>query len=39
MILTGLGYAAIYALATFVQPDMREIAVSIPPDRLSGPKR
>ncbi len=34
-VLGGLIYGAIYALATFVNPEMREISVSIPPDRLN----
>lgn len=33
-ILTGIGFAAMYALATLVQPDIREIVVPIPTDRL-----
>jgi len=33
-VLAGLGFAIIYALATPVQPDVREIVVPIPPDRL-----
>ncbi len=34
-ILAGLIYGAIYALATFVNPDLREITVTIPRDRLT----
>jgi hypothetical protein len=38
-VLAGLGFAAMVALATLVQPDIREIIVLIPPDRLPAPKR
>ncbi len=34
-ILGGLIYGAIYALATFVNPELREITVTIPHDRLT----
>lgn len=34
-ILGGLIYGAIYVLATFVNPDLREITVTIPHDRLT----
>jgi len=34
-ILGGLLYGAIYALATYVNPEMREITVTIPRDRLT----
>jgi hypothetical protein len=34
-ILAGMIYGAIYALATFVNPDQREITVTIPQDRLN----
>ena len=33
-ILGGLGYAAVYALANFVDLKPREITVTIPPDRF-----
>ncbi len=33
-VLAGIGYGAMYALATFVQPTPREITVSVPPDRF-----
>nr|WP_112662385.1 histidine kinase [Microvirga flavescens] len=33
-ILAGLGLAAVFVLATFVQPDIREITVPIPANRL-----
>jgi hypothetical protein len=32
-ILAGLGYAALYALATFVEPEPREITIIIPTPR------
>jgi hypothetical protein len=33
-VLGGLGFAAVFALATFVEPDTREITVPIPHNRL-----
>jgi len=33
-IIFGICYAAIYALATYVDPKPREITVTIPPDRF-----
>jgi hypothetical protein len=33
-VLTGIGFAAMYALAALVQPDIRKIVVPIPADRL-----
>ena len=33
-VLAGLGLAAMYALATLVQPEPREITVPIPSQRL-----
>ena len=33
-ILGGLAYAGIFALAKFVEPQPREIVVTIPPDKL-----
>jgi hypothetical protein len=33
-VLAGLVYAAMFALATFVEPNQREISVRIPTDRL-----
>ena len=33
-VIAGLGFAAMFALATFVQPEPREITVSIPSARL-----
>ena len=38
-VLTGLGFAAMVALATLVQPEIRAIIVLIPPDQLPAPKR
>jgi hypothetical protein len=32
-VLAGLGFAAMFALATFVQPDTREITVPVPSSR------
>ena len=34
-IIAGLGYAGLWALATFVQPEPREITVTIPASRLT----
>ena len=33
-IIVGLGYAAIFALATFVDPKPRDITVTVPQDRF-----
>jgi hypothetical protein len=33
-VLAGLGFAAMFALATFVQPQPREITVSVPSQKL-----
>jgi hypothetical protein len=33
-IIIGLGYAAIFALATFVEPKSRDITVTVPQDRF-----
>ncbi|HVY58276.1 MAG TPA: histidine kinase [Xanthobacteraceae bacterium] len=33
-ILGGVGYGAMFALATFVQPQPREITVTIPQDKF-----
>ena len=38
-ILAGLGFAAMLALATLIQPDNREITIPIPRDRLPAPRR
>jgi hypothetical protein len=34
VVLGGLAYAAMFALATFVEPEPREITVTIPNSRL-----
>ncbi len=34
VILTGLGYTGLWALANLVEPQPREITVTIPADRL-----
>ena len=33
-VIVGLGYAVIFALATFVEPKPREITVTVPPDKF-----
>ena len=33
-IIGGIGYGALFALATLVSPKTREISVTVPPDRL-----
>ena len=33
-VLAGLGYAALYGLATFVEPQPREMTITVPPNRL-----
>ena len=33
-IIAGLGYAAVFALATFVDPKPRDITVTVPQDRF-----
>jgi phage shock protein PspC (stress-responsive transcriptional regulator) len=33
-VLVGLGAAAVFALATFVQPETRDMTVTIPSNRL-----
>ncbi|WP_188520063.1 histidine kinase [Alsobacter metallidurans] len=33
-ILAGLGYAGLWALATFYEPEQREITVTIPASKL-----
>ena len=38
-ILGGLGYAALFALARMVDPQPREMTVTIPPDKLFKPPR
>ena len=34
-VLAGLCYAAIYALATFLEPTPQEISVTVPPSRYA----
>ena len=36
--LGGFAYAAIFALATLVEPKSREITITIPQDRLAKPR-
>jgi len=33
-VIFGIGYAAMFALATLVDPKPRQITVSVPPDRF-----
>ena len=33
-IIVGIGYGAMYALATLVSPKPREISVTVPPDKF-----
>lgn len=35
-LLAAAGYAAMFGLATFVQPEPREITVTIPASKLGG---
>ncbi len=34
-VLAGLGFAAMFALATFVKPEQREMTVPVPPQRFN----
>ena len=34
-LLGGLGYGAMFALATFVEPKQRDMAISIPANKLN----
>ncbi|MGJ3264378.1 MAG: histidine kinase [Salinarimonas sp.] len=34
-LLAGLVYAGMWALALFVEPDVREISTTVPPSRLA----
>jgi hypothetical protein len=36
VVLAGIVYAAMFALATFVEPRQKNITVDIPTDRLGG---
>jgi hypothetical protein len=38
-IIVGLGYGAMFALATFVDPKPREMTVTVPPDRFVKQQR
>jgi len=38
-IVCGLGYGAMFALVTLVDPKPREITVTVPPDRFIKPQR
>lgn len=38
-VIAGLGYAAMFALATFVDPKPREMVVTVPPDRFVKQQR
>lgn len=33
-ILAGLAFAGIWALANLIQPETREITITVPPDRI-----
>jgi len=35
-VIAALGYGAIFALATFVEPRQKEIVVDIPPEQLGA---
>jgi hypothetical protein len=37
-VLAGLAYAAMFALATFVEPKKGEMSVRIPADKLNPPR-
>jgi len=34
-VIVGIAYGAMYALATFVKPNVGEMSVRIPPERLN----
>lgn len=38
-VIAGLAYAAMFALATFVDPRPREMVVTVPPDRFVKQQR
>lgn len=38
-VLVGLAYAAMFALATFVEPKKGEMTVRIPPEKLNPPQQ
>jgi hypothetical protein len=35
-VIVALGYGAMFALATFVEPRQKEIIIDIPPEKLGG---
>jgi hypothetical protein len=37
-VIVALGYGAMFALATYVNPRPREIVVNVPPDRFVKPQ-
>jgi hypothetical protein len=37
-VIAGLGYGAMFALATLVDPKPREMVVTVPPDRFVKPQ-
>jgi hypothetical protein len=37
-VVAGLGYGAMFALATLVDPKPREMVVTVPPDRFVKPQ-
>jgi hypothetical protein len=37
-VVAALGYGAMFALATFVDPRTREMVVTVPPDRFVKPQ-
>jgi hypothetical protein len=37
-VIAALGYGAMFALATFVDPHTRQMVVTVPPDRFVKPQ-
>ena len=37
-VIAALGYGAMFALATFVDPKTRQMVVTVPPDRFIKPQ-
>lgn len=37
-VLAGLGYGAVFALATFVEPRPRDMSFTVPAERLNRPE-
>ncbi len=37
-VIAAIGYGAMFALATYVDPRTREIVVNVPPDRFVKPQ-